>query len=368
MYCETSDIQDSYDEILTVELLDEDETYDLEVDHPTHAFYANDFVVSNSHSTAYAIDSYYAAWLHTHYEKEWLATILQSASSNPKELAKTISEIKSLGYKFSKHDANYSGKQWDFSEEAVAFVPPLGSVKGIGSAAVEEIMVNRPYKDLKTMLYDETGEWRHSKVNKTVLSALCQIEALESLEDFQDCRIRHHKQLLGALTDDKNYETLRKGIYGLTASQIKKLAKEGVDPVPVVDVLLEEQAETEDWSRSEKIAMAYDLTSTADVDLLFPPEIMSKLDDKGVSSIHDVQPGTDGIGWFLVTEVNLKKTKNGKAFYRCKAIDNDSRQGWIRIWGNPTESIEPYTLWVGQASNDPNWGFSTSIFKLRKVA
>jgi hypothetical protein len=188
------------------------------------------------------------------------------------------------------------------------------------------------------------------------------------LEDFQDCRIRHHKQLLGALTDDKNYETLRKGIYGLTASQIKKLAKEGVDPVPVVDVLLEEQAETEDWSRSEKIAMAYDLTSTADVDLLFPPEIMSKLDDKGVSSIHDVQPGTDGIGWFLVTEVNLKKTKNGKAFYRCKAIDNDSRQGWIRIWGNPTESIEPYTLWVGQASNDPNWGFSTSIFKLRKVA
>jgi DNA polymerase-3 subunit alpha len=323
---------------------------------------------NKSHSVAYAIDSYYAAWLHTHYEKDWLATILQSANSNPKELTKVIGEIKSLGYKFSKIDINYSGKEWQFSEKADAFVPPITSAKGIGSTAVDEIMENRPYKNLKEMLYDAEGNWRHSKVNKTALSALCKIEALESLEDFQGGSVRHHRQLLLALTEDKNYETLRKGIYGLTAAQLKKLAKEGIDPLPVIDVLLEEQASTVDWTRDEKISMAYDLTSTADVDLLFPPDIMKKLLEKGVQSLHDVQPGSDGIGWFLVTEVNLKKTKNGKAFYRCKAIDNDSRQGWIRIWGNPTESIDPYTLWVGQASNDPSWGFSTSIFKLRKVA
>jgi len=367
MYCEASGIKDSYDEIASVEALEEDETYDLEVEHPTHAFYANNFVISNSHSTAYAIDSYYAAWLHTHYEKDWLSTILQSASSNPKELSKVISEIKSLGYKFSKHDVNYSGKEWQFSEEADAFVPPLGSVKGIGDTAVEEIMANRPYKDLKTMLYDTDGVWRHSKVNKTSLTAMCKIEALESLEDFHCGSVRHHRQLLAALTDDKNYETLRKGIYGLTATQLKKLAKEGVEPTPMIDILLEGQTTTEDWTRDEKIAHAYEMTSSADIDLLFPPEIMQKLKDKEVTSIHDVQPGADGIGWFLVTEVVLKKTKNGKAFFRCKAIDDESRQGWVRVWGNAAEAIQPYTLWVGQVSNDPNWGFSTSIYKLRKV-
>jgi len=323
---------------------------------------------NKSHSVSYAIDSYYAAWLHTHYEKDWLATILQSASSNPKELSKVISEVKALGYSFSKHDVNYSGKQWDFSDEANAFVPPLGSVKGIGNAAVEEIMVNRPYKDLKGMLYDDAGEWRHSKVNKTVLSALCQIEGLESLEDFQYGRIANHRQLLLALTEEKNYETLRKGLYGLTASQLKKKAKAGEPVIPIVDFLLEELAETEDWTRDEKINLRFDLTSTIDADLLFPPEIMEKVASKEVPRLHDIPPGTEGIGWFCMASAELKKTKNGKSFYRCKAMDDEFRIAWIRVWGTPQEEIKPYTLWVGKAQHDPQWGFSTSIFKMRQMA
>lgn len=326
------------------------------------------YCFNKSHSLAYAIDSYYAAWLHTHYEKEWLATALQSASSNPKELSKTISEIKALGFKFSKHDINYSGKQWDYSEEAGAFVPPLGSVKGIGNAAVEEILVNRPYKDLKTMLYDDAGDWRHSKVNKTVLTALCQIEGLESLEDFQYGRIENHKQLLLALTDDKNYETLRKGLYGLTASQLKKKAKAGEPVIPIVDFLLEELQGTEDWTRDEKITLCYDLTSTIDADLLFPLDIMEKVLSKDVPRLHDIPVGSEGIGWFCMQSAEMKKTKNGKIFYRCKAIDDDFRTAWIRVWGTPQEEIKPYTLWVGKAQHDPQWGFSTSIFKMRQMA
>lgn len=368
MHREASGVKDSYDEITSVEILDEVETYDLEVEHPTHAFYANDIVVSNSHSTAYAIDSYYAAWLHTHYEKEWLSTILQSASANPKELSKVISEVKALGYKFSKHDVNYSGKEWQFSEEADAFVPPLGSVKGLGSAAVEEIMVNRPYRDLKAMLYNEDGSWRHSKVNKTVLSALCKIEGLESLEDFQYGRVANHKQLLLALTDGDNYETLRKGIYGLTAAQIKKAQKSGNEPIPFIDFILEELSETPDWTRGEKIDLAFDLTSTIDADLLFPPELMMKIAEKDLLPLHDISPGTEGIGWFCIASAELKKTKNGKSFYRCKAMDNDFRISWVRVWGTPQEEIKPYTLWMGKAQHDPQWGFSTSIFKMRQIA
>ena len=48
---------------------------------------------NKSHAVAYAIDSYYAAWLHTHYETEWLATILQSENGNPKGMSKALSLI-----------------------------------------------------------------------------------------------------------------------------------------------------------------------------------------------------------------------------------------------------------------------------------
>jgi len=325
------------------------------------------YCFNKSHSLAYSIDSYYAAWLHTHYEKEWLATALQSASSSPKELAKTISEIKALGFRFSKHDVNYSGKEWQFSEDAGAFVPPLGSVKGIGSAAVEEIMANRPYKNLQEMLYDNEGNWRHSKMNKTALTALCKIDALTSLDDFRTGSVNNHKQLLMALTDDKNYETLRRGLYGLTASQLKKKAKAGEKIEAFLDLTLADLSEVEDWSREEKIEMCQDLTQSVDTDLLFPPAVMEKITEKNVPKLHDVPAGAEGIGWFCVSEVQVKKTKNGKIFYRIKATDDEHRSAWLRAWGTPKEEIRPYTLWVAQVQHDPNWGFSTSVYKMREL-
>ena len=364
-------VRSMFDEIVSVEECDEEEVYDIEVDHPNHVFFANDILVSNcfnkSHSLAYAIDSYYSAWLHTHYEKEWLATALQSASSNPKELAKTISEVKALGYKFSKHDINYSGMQWDFSEAAGAFVPPLGSVKGIGSAAVEEIMTNRPYRDLKGMLYNEECEWRHSKMNKTALIALCKIDALSSLEDFNLGRVNNHKQLLMTLTDDKNYETLRRGLYGLTASQLKKKAKAGEKIEAFLDLTISNLSEVEDWSREEKIEMCQDLTQTVDSDLLFPPAVMEKIAEKNVPKLHDIPAGSEGIGWFCVTEVKVKKTKNDKIFYRIKTTDDEHRSTWLRAWGTPKNEIRLYTLWVAQVQHDANWGFSTSVYKMREL-
>jgi DNA polymerase-3 subunit alpha len=323
---------------------------------------------NKSHSVAYALDSYYAAWLHTHYEKEWLATILQSENSNPDALAKAISEIKTIGYSFSKIDINYSGKEWQYSDEAQAFVPPLTSVKGIGSAAVDEILTSRPYKNLSSMLFDDAGAWRPGKINKTVLSALCRIEALESLEDFQYGRVANHRQLLMALTDNDNYETLRKGYYGLTPSQIKKKEKSGDPIMPILDFLLEELASTQDWPREEKIGVRYDLTSTIDADLLFPPEVMNKINEKDISSLHDIPGGAEGIGWFCASSIELKKTKNGKSFYRIKTIDNTFRTAWIRVWGTPQEDILPYTLWICKAQHDAQWGFSTSIFKMRQLA
>lgn len=325
------------------------------------------YCFNKSHSLAYAIDSYYSAWLHTHYEKEWLATALQSASSNPKELAKTISEVKALGYKFSKHDINYSGMQWDFSEAAGAFVPPLGSVKGIGSAAVEEIMMNRPYRDLKGMLYNEECEWRHSKMNKTALIALCKIDALTSLEDFNLARVNNHKQLLMTLTDDKNYETLRRGLYGLTSSQLKKKAKAGEKIEAFLDLTISNLSEVEDWSREEKIEMCQDLTQTVDSDLLFPPTVMEKIAEKNVPKLHDIPAGSEGIGWFCVTEVKVKKTKNDKIFYRIKTTDDEHRSTWLRAWGTPKNEIRLYTLWVAQVQHDANWGFSTSVYKMREL-
>jgi len=225
----------------------------------------------------------------------------------------------------------------------------------------------RPYKNLQEMLYDNEGNWRHSKMNKTALTALCKIDALTSLDDFRTGSVNNHKQLLMALTDDKNYETLRRGLYGLTASQLKKKAKAGEKIEAFLDLTLADLSEVEDWSREEKIEMCQDLTQSVDTDLLFPPAVMEKITEKNVSKLHDVPAGAEGIGWFCVSEVQVKKTKNGKIFYRIKATDDEHRSAWLRAWGTPKEEIRPYTLWVAQVQHDANWGFSTSVYKMREL-
>jgi DNA polymerase-3 subunit alpha len=320
---------------------------------------------NKSHSVSYAIDSYYAGWLHTHYEKEWLATILQSETGNPKGLAKAIAEIKAIGYKFSQVDINYSGTEWTYSEEIQAFVPPLTSVKGLGDSAVSEIMENRPYRALDDLLFDAEGEWRHSKLNKSCLESLILTESLGSLQEFKDERLNNHNQLHKMIIE--NYDTLRKGRTGMTKTATKKWVKaHGKEPV-IIDQLIETTADVQDWNRYEKIKNFVEILTTASEELLFPPAVMAKIERSNVPSAMQISPGTKAVVWFCAQDWVKKQTKNGKTFYTAHAVDNNSDTARIRVWGTFKEEPERYTMWLAEVEYDANWGMSSSTMKMRKI-
>jgi len=320
---------------------------------------------NKSHAVAYAIVSYYGAWLMTHYEKEWLATVLQSELSNPKGLTTAIAEIKQSGHNFSAVDINYSGPTWTFSNEINAFVPPLGSIKGAGAAAVGEILQNRPYNRLDDLFFDDDGKWKHSKFNKSCLTSLCKIEAFGSLFEMQQGIVRNHNQLLQIMTDDKNYETLKKGRFGITQTAYKRALKKGESLPPVLDRLIDQYQAIDDWPRNEKIHNQFEIMSTVENDLLFPPNLIQRINEKDVSSALQINSGARGIGWFCITQVLKKKSKNNKTFYRLKIVDNNSNFTWLRVWGEMYIEPVPYTLWLADIKNDADWGMSTGSSKIK---
>ena len=323
-----------------------------------------------SHAVSYAIDSYYAAWLHTHYETEWLSAILQSENGNPNGLAKTISEIKSYGYEFAHVDINHSGLEWSFSDDLNSFVPPLTSLKGVGDKAVDEIFFNRPYKDINNLLFDEEGVWKHSKLNKTAFTTLCKMEAFNSLDDVGKQKnenkafVENHKQLFSIILE--NYDILRKGKWGITKTVYKKLLKKNEEPTLILEDLTEKYYGMEDWSRTEKIKHFFDLSNDASTELLFPPKLMKKLHEKNVSSVFNVEKGEKGIGWFTILDVTKKVSKNGKPFMRLRITDDQSNTASIMVWGDIGEDIR-YTNWLSEVKNDANWGMSTSLNKMKKI-
>ena len=322
---------------------------------------------NKSHAIAYAIDSYYGAWLMTYYEKEWLATVLETENGNPDGLSKILAGIKEMGHSVAKVDVNFSDFEWTYAEAAEAFVPPMAAVKGIGKQAMREIIAQRPFKTLDDLFYDDDGQWKLSKANKTSLSALCKIGAMDSLEDMHNGTVLNYNQLLMALTDGKNYNLLKRGRFGMTKAAIKKAEKLGEELVPFLETELQRFSDVADWSRAEHVAMSYDLTSAASTELLFPPALLAKLKDKNIACLHDIPSGAEGIGWLCIETVQRKKTKNGKSFLRCRVIDDQSRTTYLRIWGPERIPIEPYTMWLAVAKNDADWGCSTSTFKMKSL-
>jgi len=319
---------------------------------------------NKSHAVAYAIDSYYAAWLHTHYETDWLATILQSENGNPAAMSKAISEIKSFGYEIAPADINHSGADWQYSDELQAFVPPLTSLKGVGDKAVDEIFENRPYQTLDDLFFTEDGSWRHSKLNKTAFSTLCKMEAFSSLKEIKEGILNNHRQLFEMIIS--NYDRLRKGRYGVTKTQQKRALKNGEELIPVVNDIMKVVKTVTDWNRTEKIQNYMDLSNDASIDLLFPQSFVDKVEQKNVGSVFKIPSGEKGIGWFCILETIKKKTKNGKDFLRLKVTDNQSNTGWVRVWGTLEDDIN-YTLWLSEVHNDASWGMSTSLRKMKLI-
>jgi hypothetical protein len=167
------------------------------------------------------------------------------------------------------------------------------------------------------------------------------------------------------MTEGKNYDVLRRGRFGYTKTQLKKMQKEGIKPEVTFWNLLEQFEDLPDWTRSEKLKMYFDLTSTSREDLMFPDDIIAKIKKAQVDPITAIGDGERQICWFLVQDFTVKKTKNGKGFIRAQVCDNEMQIVNLRIWGEMP--LNHYEIYIAEVSKDANWGCSTNNNKMRKI-
>jgi len=337
--------------IVSVEEVGVEETYDLEVEHPDHQFYlSNGVLTSNSHAMSYAIDSYYCAWLLTYFEEEWLCAYLESMSGNDEKRAKAFSEVKALGYKIVNIDINYATKSWTILE-GKRFMPSFLSCKGVGEAAVEEIMENRPYKSVEDMLWNEDGSWKHSKFNKRALEALIAIKAFDSLDCIgHDRTFMSHKQMSEILVNRN--------------SDIKKHAKK--NPTVGMEAFRTALVETKDmdeWTRSQMVDNSIKYLGSFNAVMLMPDEILQKLESRGVKSVDDLSKSD--IYWFIVSDVKPKKTKTGKNYLLLTITGLDGQNHRLFCWGwNGETEIPKYSVCLSEITVD-GYGNKTFMSKIK---
>lgn len=154
-------------------------TYDLEVDC-THNFVANDIIVHNSHSAAYALVSYQTLWLKAHYPAAFMAAVLSADMDNTDKVVTLIDECRTLKLKVEPPAINRSDYHFTIADDQTILYG-LGAVKGVGESAIEAMLearrAGKPFRDL----WDFCTRIDLQRVTRRVLESLIRAGALDEL-------------------------------------------------------------------------------------------------------------------------------------------------------------------------------------------
>jgi DNA polymerase-3 subunit alpha len=303
-----------------------------------------------SHALSYAIDSYMCAWLLTYYEPEWLCAYMETQDGQPEKRSKALSELRSFGYEIAKVDINHASIEWTI-QDGKKFMPALVSIKGVGDAAVEEIISHRPYKTVDELLYNPDGTWRHSKFNKRAFENLIKIGAFDSMGIIGENEyFRSYQHMWKCLIEDSH-----------------KLKHKKNGKLELQRRVKEYRVDCPEWDKDTLIRQSKELVGSGDMNLIITPDARAWIEEKlKVPSIDDFEK--KGLYWFIADELLEKSTKNGKQYMLITAIGLVGKRYKIYCWGYNSEKHKlrvntPYVAELEQSQ----FGFATQVFRVRRA-
>lgn len=321
---------------------DAEELWDIILNFSQYGF-------NKSHAVAYSMLSYYCAWLQTYHEREWILAYLDTTSGS-KKAPQALSEVKKLGYNVISPDINHAGRSWTCVGEK-DLMPSLNTLKGVGSAAITEILQNRPYRDLKDLFWNEDGTWKHSKFNKTVLESLIKVRALDSLDSVGPGKLVPTYQEL--------YDIVTNG-FGHLKKSLKKTPKYGETWLAN---RLNEVTSTSEWSIKTLLGFEYEITGGFNVESKIPQRVRNWLHEREIEPLDDFD-GED-LHWFLILKSVQKKSKKGKPYLLLDCVSSTGEIHKVFCWdASEEEAPEPFTFVIAEISGSVQWP-STKLRKMR---
>jgi DNA polymerase-3 subunit alpha len=292
--------------------------------------YFSGYGFNKSHAVSYSAISFQCAWLYNYYPVEWMASFLDKEPEKRKE--KAINIAKSNGFEIVEADVNTSSFVWEIDpNNNKRLVQPLAGLKGLGDAAIEQIVANRPFNNIEEFLFHD--DIVYSKLNKKALDVLVRSGAMNSLMDE---RFSGRKHFWSAVAVDRVYSKKK------FLENIETYDPEG------------------QFSTEEEIDNLTTLTGIFPMHLVMTKDVRERLSAHYVPPISDYDPDLRLV-WFIPREVIKKKTKHGKPYWIVSVIDSNSVLTKFRCWGiiEGKDRVHLNRPYMGKLDFDPAWGFST---------
>ena len=292
--------------------------------------YFSGYGFNKSHAVCYSIISYQCAWLFTYYPAEWMAAFLDKEPESRKESA--ISTAKQFGFQIAPLNVNTSGRVWGISEDGRTLIQPLTSVKGLGEAAISQIVDNRPFHTIEEFLFNP--DIIYSKLNKKCIDALVRSEALDTL---MDKRFVGRKHFWSAIAVDRPRSKKK------LAGNIDLYAPEG------------------HFSLEEEVVNLVNLTGRFPFTRVVDPEVIEGLKNNKIPPISEFDKDLM-VCWAVPRSVKVKTTVKGNKYFQVDLVDSNSVITSIRCWGiDPSlgDNISINVPYLIRPDYSEGWGFST---------
>ncbi|MGZ8161762.1 MAG: DNA polymerase III subunit alpha [Methylobacter sp.] len=262
---------------------------------------------NKSHSAAYALVAYQTAWLKAHYPAAFMAAVLSSDMDNTDKIVVLIEECRQMKLVICPPNINISNFRFTVNDNN-HIVYGLGAIKGVGQAAIEDMLKEREENGRFSDFYDLCKRVDLRKVNRRVLEALIKAGAFDQ---FNECRASHLAELPTVLKVAEQHvkmaQTGQNDLFGLTVS-----ADDNIDDESAYSTVVEPWSENERLA-AEKITLGLYLTGHP-IDQ-YEPELKQFTHGKIAALLAEVERSKGKMEARvagLVVEIRTRQTKQGK--------------------------------------------------------
>jgi DNA polymerase-3 subunit alpha len=320
------------------------------------------YAFNKSHSTCYAFVAYQTAYLKAHYPSEYMAAVLNHAGDIDK-ITFFMEECKRMKLVVLGPDVNESKKGFAVNKKGeIRF--GLGGLKGVGEAAVENLIEERgkngPFQDI----FDFIKRVNQRTVNKRSIESLIYSGAFDCFPEFHRAQYFHTAK--GELIN--GLEKIIKYGNSLTEQQLNTTNTLFGNLNDAIETQAPKLLPCEPWTLTELLKYEKDVTgmfmSGHPLD-----HFKFELKHYGITNIAEFNSyGTDEVPFpsasrtiklaGLIISVNQRTTKAGKN-YANFSMEDYSGKVEFTVWSNDYAKFSPFLV-VGHTV------FATGQFKPRR--
>ncbi len=148
------------------------------------------YAFNKSHATCYAYVAYQTAYLKAHYPAEFMAANLGRNLHDIKKITHLIAETKRMGIDVLRPDINESASSFTVTKDGIIRFG-LAAIKGVGEAAVDQIIEERDKNNYFTNVFNLTKRVNLKAVNKRSMEALAKAGAFDGFPNTHRAQYFH---------------------------------------------------------------------------------------------------------------------------------------------------------------------------------